>query len=46
MYDGCLILSGILAEQSQEMHDALIKHGFPVIEQRQIGDWLALAARR
>ncbi len=46
MYDGCLILSGILAEQSLDMHDALVKHGFPVIEQRQISDWLALAARR
>jgi ribosomal protein L11 methyltransferase len=46
MDDGCLILSGILAEQGQEMHEALLKHGFPVIEQRQIGDWLALSARR
>ncbi|PWB54581.1 MAG: 50S ribosomal protein L11 methyltransferase [Anaerolineales bacterium] len=46
MDGGCIILSGILVEQGQEMQDALIQHGFPFIEQRQIGDWLAFSARR
>jgi ribosomal protein L11 methyltransferase len=46
MESGTMILSGILAEQGQDMHDALVRHGFAKIEQRQIGDWLALAARR
>ncbi len=42
---GCLILSGILAEQSASVEDALEKHGFARLEKRQVGDWVALAAR-
>ncbi len=44
--DGCLILSGILAEQSQRVIEELNKHGFPLVKLQQIGDWVALTARR
>jgi ribosomal protein L11 methyltransferase len=44
--DGCLILSGILAEQSPEVEQVLHEHGFEQVEKRQVGDWIALAARR
>jgi len=43
---GWLILSGILAEQSYEVENALAKHGFPQVEKRQMGDWVALAGQR
>ena len=43
---GWLILSGILAEQSQGVVEALNAHGFQSVEVRQSGDWVALAARR
>jgi ribosomal protein L11 methyltransferase len=45
-HDGSLVLSGILAEQSQSVQDALKKHGFKLVAERQMGDWVALAARR
>jgi ribosomal protein L11 methyltransferase len=44
--EGCLILSGVLAEQSPEVEQALINHGFQGIDKRQVGDWVALAAQR
>jgi ribosomal protein L11 methyltransferase len=44
--DGWLILSGILAEQSQVVLRALNEHAFTLVEIRQMGDWVALAARR
>jgi ribosomal protein L11 methyltransferase len=44
--DGWLILSGILAEQSQEVEKALEQHGFAQLIKRQSGDWVALAACR
>ncbi len=43
---GELILSGILAEQSASLEAALDEHGFTQREKRQMGDWVALAARR
>ena len=43
--DGCLILSGILVEQSPEVERALVEHGFERIKKLQMGDWVALAAR-
>jgi ribosomal protein L11 methyltransferase len=43
---GWLILSGILAEQSPLVEAALDVHGFQRVEKRQMGDWVALAARR
>ena len=46
MPDGWLILSGILEEQSPEVETALDAHGFHQVEKRQMGDWVALAARR
>ena len=46
MKDGWLILSGILAEQSQGVETALVEHGFQPPIKRQIGDWVALAAQR
>lgn len=42
---GELVLSGILAEQSLDVEQALQKHGLLLIEKRQSGDWLALRAR-
>lgn len=44
--NGCLILSGILAEQSQGVIEALKQHNFQSVETRQLGDWVAFAARR
>lgn len=46
MPDGCLILSGILAEQSPEVERALDEHGFHRVKKSQMGDWVALAARK
>ena len=46
MPDGWLILSGILAEQSPEVETALDVHGFHQVGKHQMGDWVALAARR
>ena len=46
MPDGCLILSGILAEQSSEVERALDENGFHRVKKSQMGDWVALAARR
>jgi ribosomal protein L11 methyltransferase len=43
---GCLILSGILVEQSGTVEAALNAHGFQCMEKHQMGDWVALAARR
>ena len=40
---GVLILSGILDEQAGEVEGALRARGLPVLERRQIGDWVALA---
>ncbi len=44
--DGWLILSGILAEQSPDVESALEEHGYQLVEKPQIGDWVAIAARR
>jgi len=44
--DGCLILSGILEEQSLEVERALDEHGFHLVKKSQMGDWVALAARQ
>jgi ribosomal protein L11 methyltransferase len=38
---GVMILSGILADQSEEVEDALANHGCHIIIRRQMGDWLA-----
>jgi ribosomal protein L11 methyltransferase len=46
MEAGWLILSGILTEQSSEVETALDAYGFHQVEKRQLGDWVALAARR
>lgn len=40
---GFVILSGILADQSAEVEDALAKHGCRVIRRRQMSDWIAYA---
>jgi ribosomal protein L11 methyltransferase len=42
---GVLILSGILAEQAQEVATAAEQQGMQVVERRQVGDWVALAVR-
>ena len=44
--DGWLVLSGILAEQSPEVEDALVRHNLELLERRQAGDWVALAAQK
>jgi len=41
---GTLILSGILAEQEDEVTQALSNKAFQVVARRQSGDWVALAA--
>jgi ribosomal protein L11 methyltransferase len=46
MADGWLILSGILAEQSPEVEAALDLHGFHQVKKQQMGEWVALTARR
>jgi ribosomal protein L11 methyltransferase len=43
---GWLVLSGILAEQSPEVEAALRQHNLALLERRQVGDWVALAARQ
>ena len=43
---GWLVLSGILDEQSLEVEAALDRHGLTLLERRQSGDWVALAARQ
>lgn len=40
--DGVLILSGILEEQAENVMQVAARHGFKLIEKRQIGDWVAL----
>ena len=42
---GILILSGILAEQADEIIAAAAQHGLQLIERRQVGDWVALASK-
>jgi ribosomal protein L11 methyltransferase len=39
---GKLILSGILAEQAEEVEASVLKSGLRLTESRQSGDWLAL----
>jgi ribosomal protein L11 methylase PrmA len=46
MPEGCLILSGILADQSPDVEAALNLHGLRLVEKRQMGDWVAIAAQR
>ncbi len=41
---GILIVSGILAEQAGDVNTALNQSDLTVIDQRQIGDWVAMAA--
>jgi ribosomal protein L11 methyltransferase len=40
--DGVIILSGILQEQAQNVIEAAQAKGLKLIEQRQMGDWVAL----
>ncbi|MEK7278109.1 MAG: 50S ribosomal protein L11 methyltransferase, partial [Chloroflexota bacterium] len=44
--NGTLIVSGILAEQADKVVAALNSAGLNVIDKRQSGDWVAMAARR
>jgi ribosomal protein L11 methyltransferase len=43
---GVLVLSGILEEQASSVEAALERQGLRLLERRQAGDWVALAARR
>lgn len=43
---GILILSGILAEQAEEIVSAASQRGLKILERRQVGDWVALAAKK
>lgn len=43
---GTLVVSGILAEQADEVTAALAARGLSVIERRQCEDWIALIARK
>jgi ribosomal protein L11 methyltransferase len=42
---GWLILSGILAEQSGQVEVAMERNRLLLVHKRQVGDWIALAAR-
>lgn len=44
--EGILILSGIINTKAEEVKDALHTHGFMVIEELEMEDWVALKARR
>lgn len=44
--DGILILSGILEEQANDVIAALDKHGLKVVDKRQSGEWVGIAASR
>jgi ribosomal protein L11 methyltransferase len=44
--DGCLVLSGILQEQEEDVLKSARKHGFGLVEKKQIGDWVALVVRK
>jgi ribosomal protein L11 methyltransferase len=43
---GTILLSGILQEQSQNVIEAAQTKGLRVNEQKQMGDWIALAMSR
>jgi len=43
---GEIILSGILAEQAEKVREAASARGLRMIEQRQMGDWVALSCRK
>jgi ribosomal protein L11 methyltransferase len=43
---GALILSGILAEQEENVRQVSQAHGMALVTRRQQGDWVALLARR
>jgi ribosomal protein L11 methyltransferase len=43
---GALVLSGILSEQAEKVIEAAQAKGLVVTEQRQMGDWVALACQR
>jgi ribosomal protein L11 methyltransferase len=43
---GTIILSGILAEQEQNVIEAGQAHGLTFVERRQIGDWVAFSMQR
>jgi ribosomal protein L11 methyltransferase len=43
---GILILSGILEDQGQSVMDAAQRKGLRVLDERQMGDWVALAVNR
>lgn len=44
--DGVILLSGILQEQAQGVIEAAQAHGLRACEQKQMGDWVALAMSR
>ena len=43
---GAVILSGILSGQAEKVREAATAHGLVLTEQRQMGDWVALACRK
>ncbi len=43
--NGLLVVSGILAEQGGDVTAALNRAGLSVVDRRQMGDWVAMAAR-
>ena len=43
---GAVILSGILFEQAEKVREAAQAQGLVLTEQRQMGDWVALACRK
>ncbi len=43
--EGVLVLSGILAEQEGNIHQALAKHNLNILQHLQIGDWICLVVQ-
>ena len=43
---GVMILSGILAEQEDDVRAALVEHGFDRMDYRKVGDWVGILARK
>jgi len=43
---GRLVLSGILAEQAQDVQTAATRNGLQLVDRRQSGDWVALSFTR
>ncbi len=44
--NGALVLSGILLEQAQSLHDEASHHGLHFVDRKQEGDWVAMLYKK